>query len=44
MELVTVAFEPGDVVGKLLRRRHALEPEQLVELDAGVELVRLDFE
>jgi hypothetical protein len=44
MELVALALEPGDEVGKLLRRSHPMEPEQLIELDAGVELVRLDFE
>jgi hypothetical protein len=44
MELVAVALEPGHVVGKLLWRRHALEPEQLVEVDARIELGRFDFE
>jgi hypothetical protein len=44
MEVVAVALEPGDVVGNLLRRGHALEPEQLVELDAGLDLVLGYFE
>jgi len=41
---VAVALEPGDEGGELLRRGHTPESEQLVELDAGVELIRLDFE
>jgi hypothetical protein len=44
VELVAVALEPGDEMGELVGRRHAPEAEQLVELDAGVELVRLHFE
>ena len=44
VELVAVAFEPGDVVGKPLSRGHPPESEQFVELHAGVELARLDFE
>ena len=44
VELVAVALEPGDEVGQLVRRRHPPKAEQLVELDAGVELVGLHFE
>ena len=39
VELIAVALQPCHEGGELLGRGHPPEPEQLVELDAGVEVV-----